>query len=329
MGHVAFITCDPIVQAEEMADDGVDIDEITDPLPLDNDFIHHKNHLEEGEHNPNYDHEQFLGVDEARKFDELPPEESVRRLGLIVDKIDEDKDGFVSKYELKQWILYTKRRYIDEDVNRQWQQINPNGNETITWEAYRQYMYGFIDSYLKEQENEEEDEGGLTYRYLLNRDRRRWAQADRDLDDALDREQFTTFTHPEESPIMAGVVLDETIEDIDKNKDGKVSLEEYIGDMYTSEPGEPEPDWVENERESFRKFRDVDGDGFLDREEVQAWIVPKDFDHADSEAVHLIYEADSDNDNQLTKAEILEKYDIFVGSQATDFGEALVRHDEF
>jgi hypothetical protein len=31
----------------------------------------------------------------------------------------------------------------------------------------------------------------------------------------------------------------------------------------------------------------------------------------------------------LTKEEILSKYDLFVGSQATDFGEALNRHDEF
>ena len=29
------------------------------------------------------------------------------------------------------------------------------------------------------------------------------------------------------------------------------------------------------------------------------------------------------------RQEILDKYDLFVGSQATDFGEALTRHDEF
>ena len=34
-------------------------------------------------------------------------------------------------------------------------------------------------------------------------------------------------------------------------------------------------------------------------------------------------------DGKLSKEEILNKYDLFVGSQATDFGEALVRHDEF
>lgn len=34
-------------------------------------------------------------------------------------------------------------------------------------------------------------------------------------------------------------------------------------------------------------------------------------------------------DQELTKEEIIEKHDVFVGSQATDFGEALTRHDEF
>lgn len=34
-------------------------------------------------------------------------------------------------------------------------------------------------------------------------------------------------------------------------------------------------------------------------------------------------------DKKLTKEEILNNYDLFVGSQATDFGEALTRHDEF
>lgn len=63
--------------------------------------------------------------------------------------------------------------------------------------------------------------------------------------------------------------------------------------------------------------------------QVRNWIIPDDYNHSEAEAKHLIYEADSDGDQELTKEEILEKYDVFVGSQATDFGEALVRHDEF
>ena len=49
----------------------------------------------------------------------------------------------------------------------------------------------------------------------------------------------------------------ETLDDIDKNADGKISIDEYIGDMYHSTGDvENEPDWVKSERESFANFRD-------------------------------------------------------------------------
>ncbi|CAH2092404.1 unnamed protein product [Euphydryas editha] len=79
----------------------------------------------------------------------------------------------------------------------------------------------------------------------------------------------------------------------------------------------------------FLRVWDTNKDGFMDEHEVKEWIAPPEFDHAEAEARHLVFEADSDADEKLTKAEILDKYDLFVGSQATDFGEALARHDEF
>jgi hypothetical protein len=66
-----------------------------------------------------------------------------------------------------------------------------------------------------------------------------------------------------------------------------------------------------------------------DLPQVKQWIIPPDFDHSEAEAKHLLQESDADGDGQLTKDEIISKYDLFVGSQATDFGEALNRHDEF
>lgn len=56
-----------------------------------------------------YDHDAFLG-DEAGEFDDLTPEESQRRLAVIVDRIDTDGDGSVTVEELQQWIKYTQTR---------------------------------------------------------------------------------------------------------------------------------------------------------------------------------------------------------------------------
>lgn len=57
------------------------------------------------------------------------------RYRVIVEKIDDDKDGFINLSELKNWIKFTQRRYIDDDVNRQWVQHNPVNNETIHWDV--------------------------------------------------------------------------------------------------------------------------------------------------------------------------------------------------
>ncbi|KAI8440580.1 hypothetical protein MSG28_001810 [Choristoneura fumiferana] len=294
------------------------------------DHLSDAEHFKNEHHNKQFDHDAFLGEDQAKTFDQLPPEESKRRLGMIVDKIDSDGDGFVSLVELKDWIRYTQQRYIEEDVHRHWVQHNPDGAETIPWETYRKNVYGFMDD-MSQADLQAPNSEGFTYSNLLKRDRRRWTYADGDLDDALNRTEFAGFLHPEDHPGMRDIVVLETLEDIDKDKDGKVSLEEYIGDMYKPEEGEleEEPDWVKQEKEQFTGYRDTNKDGFMDAGEVKDWIAPPEFDHAEAEARHLVFEADSDADEKLTKTEILDKYDLFVGSQATDFGEALARHDEF
>jgi len=280
-----------------------------------------EHHDDEGDYD--YDHEAFLG-DEADEFDDLDPEESQRRLGVIADKIDVDKDGFITIPELQQWIKTTQARYIDDDVEKQWETNKPEEKETISWDDYRQGVYSFLDE--GEPDN---DEAGFSYKEMEQRDNRRWNLADTDHDGELTKIEFQSFLHPENAEHMRDIVVQETFEDIDKDKDGKISMEEYIGDMYSASNDGEEPEWVESEKEQFTKFRDSNGDGHMDMAEVKAWIIPSDFDHSEAEAKHLVFEADVDHDNKLTKEEILDKYDLFVGSQATDFGEALTRHDEF
>ena len=115
--------------------------------------------------------------------------------------------------------------------------------------------------------------------------------------------------------------------------------------MWIEEEDGEEPDWVEEERKQFQMFRDKDNSGFLEDDEVRDWILPSEYDHAEGEARHLIESADSDKSGALSKDEILDHQDVFVGSQATgkiiflkknksnsrllDWGDAIVRHDEF
>ncbi|XP_045176470.1 calumenin-B-like isoform X1 [Mercenaria mercenaria] len=288
-----------------------------------------KQHEVEGEHNNDYDHDAFLGQKEARDFDQLTPEESKEKLGFIVDKIDRNHDAFITEDELQHWIQYVQKKYIIEDTERMWKE-HEVGDGKLTWESYRQRTYGY----------EHDPEEAEDFANMVKRDERKFAQADEDHNGELTKEEFAAFLHPEEHEHMKDIVVLETMEDIDKDKDGKISLDEYIADIYDEEDDDEDdddedsdkdgvPDWVASEKDQFKHFRDKDQDGYLNLEEVRAWVIPDDYDNSLEETKHLFRESDEDRDGVLTKQEILDKYDIFVGSQATDFGDALTRHDEF
>jgi len=283
---------------------------------------------DEKHHNADYDHDAFLGREEAQTFDELSPEESKERLGKIVAKIDKDSDGKVTEAELKEWIQFVQKRYVTEDVERQWSSHERNGDGQLTWKEYYNITYGFVNP--GELDTNNLANGHNSYSEVIERDQHRFEAADKDKSGFLTKEEFLDFLHPEDGGAhMREVVIYETIADIDKDGDALVNMEEYLADLWGGEEGGKEPEWVEEERKQFKEFRDKNGDGKLDRQEVEDWILPQDFDHSDVETRHLIAEADENQDGVLTKEEVVEKHDLFVGSQATDFGDILLRHDEF
>ncbi|KAM6905179.1 reticulocalbin-3 isoform 2-T2 [Xenentodon cancila] len=281
-------------------------------------------HAHDDAHSYKYDHEAFLGKEEAKTFDQLSPEESKVRLGKIVDRIDTNKDGYINHAELHYWIKHRQRRYIEENVNKHWRDYDKNEDDKISWEEYKNTTYGY---YLGEDFDDVEDKA--TYKSMLARDERRFKAADRDGDGIATREEFTAFLHPEEFDYMKDVVVQETVEDIDKNGDGKININEYIGDMYTPEDGETEPEWVVTERKHFSDFRDTNKDGYMDTAEVAHWILPGEVDHADNEAKHLIHETDTNKDGRLSLSEVLDQMDYIKISTITDYGGMRVdEHDE-
>ncbi|KAJ8402561.1 hypothetical protein AAFF_G00366440 [Aldrovandia affinis] len=290
--------------------------------------VHHHSDLSDHAHGDSYsyqyDHEAFLGKEEAKTFDQLTSEESRDRLGKIVDRIDTDGNGLVSHMELHHWIKHRQRRYIEEDVDKQWKEYDLNNDRQVTWEEYKNKTYG----YFLDEKFDDVDEKA-SYKSMLARDERRFKVADRNADGIATQEELTAFLHPEVYDHMKDVVVTETIEDIDQNGDGLISLEEYIGDMFNPEDGESEPEWVTTEKKQFAEFRDLNKDGALDASEVSKWIIPEGIDHAENEARHLIHETDRDKDGSLSLSEILDKTQFLSSSSMTDYGDLMLRpHDE-
>ena len=282
-----------------------------------------KDHYKGSEHDKNFDHEAFLGKETAHEFDELTPEKSKEKLAKLVPKNDLHGPGFIEQNELQEHINFMQKRYVNNDVERTWKNYKDDQikDGKLGWKDYRAMVYG----------TQEDTDLSPEYAKMIKRDERRWKVADYDGNELLDRTEYGCFMHPEDCDHMREIVVLETTEDIDKNKDGHVDLEEYIGDMYRPadypELNGKEPDWVASEREMFKEHRDKNGDGKLDTEEMTQWIMPLGYDHAEAEAKHLVGIADDDKDGKLSPEEIIAHYDTFVGSQATDYGEQLQKHD--
>ncbi|KAM8927143.1 reticulocalbin-2 [Pelodytes ibericus] len=288
-------------------------------------------HYDHQEHNAHYDKKMFLGgEDEAEDFTELSPEDQLKRLKSIIRKIDENADGYLTQEELSIWIQKSFKHYVLEDTKEQFAEFDKDQDGIVQWEEYNMQMYDRIIDYDEHTVLEDEEEE--SFRLIHLKDKKRFDHADRDDVPGLNLIEFTDFEHPEETDHMSEFVIDGALEEHDKDGDGFVSLAEYLGE-YTQDPDAiDDPQWVIVEKDRFVNDYDKDGDGKLNPAELLSWIVPNNKGISQEEASHLIEEIDKDEDGRLSEAEILENRDIFLTSEATDYGRQLqdahFYHDE-
>lgn len=181
------------------------------------------------EHDVDFDHEAILGsTKEAEEFDHLPPEEAKKRLSILLAKMDLNADKAITTTELKQWILRSFTSLSQEESKEKFDEADLNKDGFVTWDEYRSETYGIdndIDSSGIFSSKEHADE-----QRLMKNDKELFQTADLNKDEQLDAKEFLAFTHPEEAPHMLQVILKQTLDEKDINKDGFVDFQEYIGD---------------------------------------------------------------------------------------------------
>ncbi|XP_064486753.1 reticulocalbin-2-like [Ornithodoros turicata] len=279
-----------------------------------------RNHLDDDEHHSEFDHEAILGdKDAAEEYDQLSPDVAKARLKELALKMDKDEDGFVDRRELVQWILRSFRLLTDEEAKERFEEEDKNQDGKVSWEEHVTEAFGTFsqDTYSEGEEDRQT---------LLEEDDRYFKAADRNHDGLLDQDEYPKFSHPSEFPEMKDILYEETMKKKDLDNDGFLTLEEFM----TDEPEKPlHPDQRIAEKERFELDYDKNGDKLLDKEETLAWLLPGNDEIADQEAEHLIGNSDTDKDGKLTIQEIVDHHDIFVGSEATDYGEHLQNTNRF
>lgn len=265
-------------------------------------------------HNPEYDHEAFLGEQQAQEWQKLPVEEVKEKLRTLYPKIDVNKDNKVSMSELYNWIEQHMRKHVLRGADLKMRDMDTNKDDKVSWEEFKNVEYhpsieeGIPKETLKE------------LREIESRDKKKFEFADTDNDGQLSREELTLFLHPEESKRMTSYLVQENMDVFDKNKDGKVSFQEYLGDGADT----IDKASLKSMTNSFKKELDTNNDGFLDLEEIRHWILPgSEEDPIQSEANHLMKLGDDDEDKFLSVEELVEHYEDFAGSRMTKYGELL------
>lgn len=69
----------------------------------------------------------------------------------------------------------------------------------------------------------------------VRREQTRWKAADGDADGRLSQREFVALVHPELFAHMEQVLVDETLDDMDKNRNGRIERDEFLDDVIKHE----------------------------------------------------------------------------------------------
>lgn len=284
----------------------------------------HEDHYTDQQHNPEHDMNVLLGDEDTEEIKKLSPAEQKKKIMEIVKRIDTNADNKLSPEEITLWIQHVYRKYALDDARERFPEFDINKDGVVTWEEYNtvahDQLISFDDIAVEDPEQE-------SLRHLHLKERRRFEFADADGTSGLNVTEFLAFTHPSEVDHMADFAIEDVLGEYDADKDGFISLSEFIGDV-RGEDDSPSQ-WEIEETVRFKDLYDQDKDGKLNREEQLRWVAPNSYGSAREEALHLLKEMDHDGDGHISEAEVLKNQETFMNSEVTDYGRQLhVSHDE-
>jgi len=181
--------------------------------------------------------------------------------------------------------------------------INPNGQ--VEWDEWLQNLKNTEASKVS---------GGMNSRKMkvkVAAAKAAWSEAARSNPDALNIDEFLSFTHPESSHSWLAQNAEEIFGRHDADGDGQITETEYINDPFE----EMQEEEKEEKRKEFREGIDDNKDGIVTKREMLAYLDPKHPFRAAKEAQKIIDTADTDGDGMLRVDEFIKVVDEFMDSK--------------
>lgn len=239
----------------------------------------------------------------------IPDKSEVDWLLSIFKAADTTADGKLSVNELTWAIQKSVTKHIQNAMRSnprtffRLDRINHNGQvEWTEWLSHFQKEHNIVDiadfSTL---------ERGLKEK--LAAAKAAWSEAARTNPDALNIDEYLSFTHPESSHSALAQLIEELLGRHDDDDDSKISLNEYLDD--------PVIEFTEEElADRKRRFMAMDSnnDGLAERRELLVFHDPKHAAQAKEEAIRLMSMSDVDNDGLVDKNELVNAANLFLNS---------------
>nr|XP_002735380.1 PREDICTED: calumenin-A-like [Saccoglossus kowalevskii] len=226
-------------------------------------------------------------------------------------------------YELTDWIYSAIMATFWEETKRTLELVDADGDGMVSWNESLIFYFG---------ESEDEDDRRYRYDYYsqeIEQDQLRFDLADDNNDGSLTVDEFFAFLHPELYNHMKDLITWKFFADFDKDKDGGVSLLEYIPpnplpDEEEDIDNDGEPRWVGKAKARFAMI-DSNKNGILEVPEALAVLMPDYHRAANSEARRIMKNVDENEDGKMSLKEVKKHYKVFTENEHVDFNSQIRR----
>nr|XP_039250953.1 45 kDa calcium-binding protein-like [Styela clava] len=298
---------------------------------LDNQDLGPPDHLDavkferDGDMNAEFYHEIFLGEEKHHFHEKKTKGDKLKKLEEIFHRADVTNDNYIEEGELHAWIMMMVNDHMKQATTESENKFKLIVGEKATVVNFEQFHAAFIKS-LRNFNASHDGKSKFNQQYIetrLHTIKEEWAKADLNNDGNLSKKEFLLFQHPEMSNATLMIACKDFMEERDYDSNNKLDVKEFVfgfpvGDDINLDDYADGDDLIRDKIHQFRKYVDVDGDGFLTLDELMVYLDPFSNLNARNDAHDMMFYVDSDADGKLTLDEVKQASEYLTGTKLFD-----------